>query len=545
MGKKEKKKEEKKVRDSFSSTCASIISGVVGIGIFVLVTLFPLVVHDSYFDILETKYICYYMTVLGTLALSLAFALVMMFIDCKEYQGEHTAALLGRLRPGRWRETFYFTDIAALVFWLVALISTIQSDYRYEAFWGNEGRFTGLFLLTLYVVFYFLVTRFWKPKGWYMELFLFTGVWICLFGFTDYFRMDIMGWRVNVRPDQLDMFTSTLGNVNSYTAYVGLMMGYASAMFCLEERKGWMCWYYICMVISFAGIITGTSDNAYLGAAALFGLTPFVLFRERKSTGRYLFMLATFFTVVWCIAAMNRVYADRVVGLQYSAFRLLAEFKGLGALVAALWALALAFVGLERKSQAQPAGSQVWCRPLLVFWGVFTAAVILFAAYLFFDANVAGHAERYGAVRGYLVFDDAWGTNRGYIWRKAIEMYREFPLLRKIVGYGPDTFGILAVNGFRMEMVERTRQIFDSAHNEYLQYLITIGAGGLLAYLCFLVSALAGMARSRRKGAFVVAAFCAVLCYVVQAVVNLNLPVITPIMWLILSIGVAGSRKED
>ena len=38
---------------------------------------------------------------------------------------------------------------ALVVYWAIAGVSTLLSDYLYESFWGNEGRFSGLFLMTM------------------------------------------------------------------------------------------------------------------------------------------------------------------------------------------------------------------------------------------------------------------------------------------------------------------------------------------------------------------------------------------------------------
>ena len=55
----------------------------------------------------------------------------------------------------------------------------------------------------------------------------------------------------------------------------------------------------------------------------------------------------------------------------------------------------------------------------------------------------------------YLLFNDDWGTHRGYIWHLAIRIYQKFPILHKLFGYGPDTFGIITVQGYFDEMVGR------------------------------------------------------------------------------------------
>ncbi len=67
---------------------------------------------------------------------------------------------------------------------------------------GTFGRYNGVFLITLYTVVYFLVTRFFRFRQWYLDLFLVTGMLVCGFGITDYFRMDLLHFKaeLSARP---------------------------------------------------------------------------------------------------------------------------------------------------------------------------------------------------------------------------------------------------------------------------------------------------------------------------------------------------------
>ena len=71
-----------------------------------------------------------------------------------------------------------------------------------------------------------------------------------------------------------------------------------------------------------------------------------------------------------------------------------------------------------------------------------------------------------------------------------MEIYRDFPLSHKLFGHGPDTFGVITVQNFWDDMLNTTSQKYENVHNEYLQYLVTIGAVGLTAYLAFLGTSL-------------------------------------------------------
>ena len=128
-------------QDSFSATCSSITNGIISFFLLILVTVFPLIVHNSYFDILETKYMCFYLTVLIMLGFLLIAGLIMLFIDQKEFQGIHTKALFGKLKPCNWKSTFSIADFAVFIFWLASVISTLQSEYFYESFWPLQRAF--------------------------------------------------------------------------------------------------------------------------------------------------------------------------------------------------------------------------------------------------------------------------------------------------------------------------------------------------------------------------------------------------------------------
>ena len=529
-------------QDYFAETCSSIISGVISFFLLVLVTVFPLIYDNSYFNILPTKYKCYYLTTIGMMAILLVLTIIMLVIDLKEYHGNHARSLLIKLAPRNWKTTFHAADAAVLVFWLTTLISTLQSDYLFESFWGNEGRFSGLFLLTLYVSAYFIVSRFWKMKPWLPEAFLISGIILCLIGITDYFQLDVLNFRGHIKPEDSAIFTSTIGNINTYTAYVALLMGLSAAMFTTAKSLLKSIWYYSCMVITFFAIIMGCSDNAYLALGALFGFLPFVLFRSRRGIRRYLMMLASFFTVIPCIGLINQKYAGMVIGLD-SLFQVLVTVKGLPVLAALLWGATITLVCFEQKN---PSKDDNLGNCLIYIWLAVTGLVILAVCFALYDVNINGNTERYGSVGSYLLFNDHWGTNRGYIWRKSLELYREFPLMRKLFGYGPDTFGILTTKTIHFEMMNATGgQIFDNAHNAYLQYLLTIGFIGVTAYVIFLIAAIVRCWKQIPQHPYLIGCVFAVICYIVQALVNLDLPIATPVMWLLLSVGVGACRTLE
>ncbi len=185
-------------------------------------------------------------------------------------------------------------DVCLIIFLVVAIISTCQSDYVYEAFWGNEGRFTGLFLHLIYIAGFFVISRLYRFKGLAFVYLLSCGYASPSFGITDYFRLDLLGFKENVAAEDVDAFTSTFGNINTYITFIGILFGALSALFVMED-KGWKA------VLSFAGymitvvaMIMSNSENGILAAAFIFCFLPLFAFRYMRGIERYLLLLSGF-----------------------------------------------------------------------------------------------------------------------------------------------------------------------------------------------------------------------------------------------------------
>jgi O-antigen ligase len=93
-------------------------------------------------------------------------------------------------------------------------------------------------------------------------------------------------------------------------------------------------------------------------------------------------------------------------------------------------------------------------------------------------------------------------------------------------------------------MINKYGEYFDSAHNEYIQYLLTIGPIGLGSYLVFLISSARSLMKKVNAVPSLYGVALALICYGFQASVNINLPAVTPTLWLLISLGAAGLRNK-
>ena len=501
----------------------------------IIIAVFPLFFRNYYFDILTVKYIFYYGTIISMAVVTLVVSIIFLFLDKSGYDW----ATIKSLKRQFSIKSFRKSDWAMIAFLIAVAISTFQSDYFYESFWGNEGRFMGMFLILLYGVSFFIIGHCLKFKQWFLDVFLFAGMIACIIGIMQFFKYDPIGFKKGLTASDFPSFTSTIGNINTYTSYVALISGMGTVLFAIEKNRFRRAWYLFTVIISIFALITGISDNAYLTLLALFGLLPLYLFNNLKGLKRYMVLVAILFTEFQFIDLISQKYPEHVLKIN-GLFNVIVGYDKLAHFVVVLWGICIVLYVLDAcvskdsiMKKDNNLGRWIWLGLLII--------IVMAGCYILYDANIAGNADKYGSLKKYLVINDDWGTHRWYIWRIGMESYARFPLIHKIFGYGPDTFGIITVNNFYEEMISRYNEKFDSAHNEYLQYLITIGIVGLAAYLTLLFTSIGEMIRASKKRPVMMALTFALVCYGAQAAVNISVPIVAPIMMTLLMVGVSGS----
>lgn len=509
---------------------------IAGICVLLIVVEFPLVFHNYYFDILKVKYTFYYVTILATVAAMLIAGVVFLYIDSSTHQWGSLKWIVKNFSIKSFRKS----DWAMIAFLVAAGLSTLQSDYFFESFWGNEGRYMGMFLILMYGISFFIITRCFKFKQWYLDAFLGAGVIVCVIGIMQFFMFDPIGFKDNIDPTQFGVFTSTIGNINTYTSYVALISGMGVVLFAVEKNVIRKTWYLITVIVSFFALITGISDNAYLALGALLGLLPLYLFKNLNGVKKYVLLLSILSAEFQMIDTFTQKFPNHTLEIN-GLFEVVVKHRLLGYCVAVLWVICILLYILDyRLSRIHPiqkgsnAGRWIWLG--------FIILGVVGVGFALYDVNVGGNADKYGGLNSYLLLNDDWGTHRGYIWRIGMESFENFPITHKIFGYGPDTFGIITVNNFYNDMVSRYNEVFDSAHNEYLQYLITIGIVGLIAYLSVLIISVVEIFRVSMKKPVLLSIVFAIICYGAQAAVNISVPIVAPIMMTLLMMGLAASK---
>ena len=127
---------------------------IVGLWLLAMFTIFPLVYNYYYYDILQTKF---YTVVILTVLMILALIVISGF-------GGGFKNFFDKLHSkgfSAWfKEEFDIWDICITVFMVMTVLSTLFAGrFIRQAITGENGRYSGLFLISLYIAIYFILSR--------------------------------------------------------------------------------------------------------------------------------------------------------------------------------------------------------------------------------------------------------------------------------------------------------------------------------------------------------------------------------------------------
>jgi O-antigen ligase len=470
--------------------------------------LLPLVFWQMYFDITETKLAFF----LGASLLYLLLLLLARLFFPLDY-GMKPEKI--RLHP------------AAIALFLLALCCCVGSalgGHLEDSVWGENNRYQGIFTLLVYAGIVLTLAQQTIDPRLPLRALAFSAVPVCLLGVLNHFGVDPLGFFRDLAERDQGRFLSTIGNANFYGSYLCMAVPAAVEVFLEAKRPRARVLSAILLVVVFFGTLVAGSDSTALGLVAVALLFPIGLLSDVIAMRRYLLALALFAFTALAFGLLSRVLSSATF---VSAFAL--RFASLPVAGSALAAALLLWL-LTRRICAERL-----LRLRKPYWITLLALVLLAAIALVLLNTALSNVPLGGAAR-YLRFSPSWGTDRGKIWMFVARLYDRYTPLQHIFGAGPGAL----VHADAMQRVFPDAAL-DTAHNEYLQYLLVSGALGLAAYLLALGVALRSGIRKSALSPAARGLTVALAAYAVQAVVNIAQPMSTPLAFLI--VGVLVSRS--
>ena len=147
----------------------------------------------------------------------------------------------------------------------------------------------------------------------------------------------------------------------------------------------------------------------------------------------------------------------------------------------------------------------------------------------------------------YLLFDNSWGSNRGFTWKTTAKIFAEMPVLNKIFGAGPDCYYPYSYTESAYAQILHDfwkPDILTNAHNEFLNLLICIGGFGLISFLFLLVSAGGRFCRRGKKNPYIFMGLLVICSYAAHNFFCYQQVCCTPFLFLVLGIAENSCRKQ-
>ena len=425
------------------------------------------------------------------------------------------------------------TDLFVLLYATFVFLSYVFSEYRDEALWGTEGWYMGLLPLLLLCGLYFLISRMWNGDTGIFYLLVAASALVFLLGICNRFSFYPIKFAVT-QPD----FISTLGNINWFCGYLSVTAPVGIGMFLVQDKgqeaskrktyriKEWILGSFT--VITFTAGFCQGSNSIFLWFAVLFGTCLWICLENSEWVKNWLLLV-----ILWGVSAqLVRLFRWIFPGkYNYEINNLCGYITNSFATVWIAAAGVIAYVILRKKETREylvARKSAIRKIMIVVVFSLLVSWLLLAAVNTVWKLPFLNKSF---AFRELFLFDENWGNGRGAAFLAGIRIFKEFPLVHKLFGAGPDCFAVCAYS--MPELTDMLYQYFGTArltnaHNELLTCLVNTGIFGLICYLGIFLCFLFGCRkRAKENPVLSILAVC-VICYFVHNMVSfaqvLNLP---------------------
>lgn len=497
-----------------------------------MAVVFPLVFHNNYIDITITKYNFFWKPAVVFIAVMAAYEIYIRVTGKRKSEGKRDKGITVIL-------------IFAAVFAVSLIISTAASAWPDAAFSGEFGRRMGTFTWLLCIAVCFFISLRGRVEKTLAIVFAAGSAAAIFLGIMNFLGFDPLGMYSNLIAEHHSMFIGTIGNRNVVSGWLCMTMPALFACFYAEKNRKLRVFFAIIAAAAVYEGFAAESDGFILGLAGTVLVFLFVSLKDPDRMGKFWQICFIMFAAA-CLIRIT-VLSAAAAGHVSPFLEAFPDGGAIGTMTkpvflvisgAVLFLLAL----FERRFVAKRfRGSYPFIRRLF-----FIALFILIAVFvvMLIAANTAPEAVE-GTLLEKLVIQDAFGSNRGYIWKRSLELYSEAPFKDKIFGVGTDCFYNVAYPAFGNEMVARYGAPFVDAHCELLQMLVTTGLAGVIGYFGMFISSIVYFIRRAGRSHAALCGAAVLMSFVFQGTVNNPVIHITPLIFVFAGAAMSGARETE
>ena len=489
-------------------------------GMVLYLCVYTLILHNRLFDLIRTRLTCF-LVITIIMGLSL---LVTQILQNKRHAKR-------MIRPSTAVEICDLFFILLLICSVTACLLSANPEF---ALTGKGARSMGTLTILLLFCAYRILSRNLKMMHLFLYALGFAVVVSVAIGYLQFAGFDPLHLMQNVRMGTQKNFISVFGNLNNFSSFLCLAAPVHMTVYCCSKKEDpffALMAYVICCI----GLFIANSDSGYIGFACAFVVVCLISLRHSACAFRRWIKLL----LAFCVTAKS---FSIVYYLGHGSLRTISRItRTITFGYTPIFVIALCAILLLLTKERNPSER---FRNIAFFAVLGTCALVAIGLIGIIAYFTTVGAERdIGYWSRYLRFDDLWGTGRGFIWRYMFKIFADQTWYRKLFGIGADTIGRYMKEHYRYEMYAAGYSLIDSAHNEPLQYLVTHGIVGLLAYLGFsFLGVLFPLLRKEAKTHPLNMAFAAgALCYLAQSVVNQHQAITTPLYYVFVAAAMSGN----
>lgn len=468
----------------------------------------------------------------------------------------------GRQRVSELWKGLSLTDRFVLGYGICVIISFCLSVDKMQAIWGTKGWYMGLVSQLIFVLSYFVVSRWWSGSRTVWYLACGTAFIVYLLGVLHRFSVDPLGLYEGLSEGTIKQYLSLIGQNTWYSSYMctlfplGLFLFWGigagkhldtgdkkrrtgnrkkAAFYSSEELLIRLTGGIFCAV-GFASWVTQNSDSAYIALSLIVLVLFYYGFTGNEWMERFLEVLLLLFFSAAVTGFLQDLFPEQAVLPEtISIFLTKSLFPVLGFLAVCV-VYVLFFYGERRGLRIE---WYVWIGRAAVL--LYVLAVLMLAGVVVL--NTKGYlADWFGfsTQNNYLLFDQNWGNGRGRTWSFSAQVLWEFPWYRKLFGAGPDSFAAYGYGNpvYAQQLADMWGDsTLTNAHCEWMNELVCYGIVGAACFAGIFVSAVGRFYKAGRSNPALIAVALCLLSYTGHNVFCYQQAVCTPFVFLILGMG--------
>lgn len=482
----------------------------------IMLLCFPLYFHNSYIDILEAKTGFFYIVT----GIYLSGTLILKIFE-----------ILADKRKGKKHQSnqkMFLTDYFLLVFITSIIVSILLADNKTTVFWGTDGKLFGMFALILCCGIYLGLSRFFQWNILFFWSCLFGTVIVSILSVCNRFGIDPLKMYNKIDPSQIKDYISTIGQINIVSSYLCVFVPLLMGLFLFTNTRTSKILYGSGSVIGIMAGICTNSDSFLLGIFVAYVCFLYWAFDSKEKINDFLILGSMGTGTLWLLSMINKLCRYPIAWRRMHRI-LIVSVPSVFWMIGSIF-LVFLYIWVKKK---MPNESENLLKKGKKFLFSLLGILFLVGIGLIIYGNMTGGTIFPSVVREYLIFNDSWGTNRGYVWKRAVKLFGELPLIQKLFGVGPGNFELF-FDEYLINSMAKFGYYFQDAHNEFLQFLVTTGIVGVTGYFGMLISSIINCMKEKSeiKKVLTVVFF----VWIVQGMINNPIVFTTPYIFLFIGI---------